>query len=135
MTQFTLPELPYAADALEPHISAETLSFHHGKHHAAYVGKLNGLIEGTEFADATLFGRMHSHKGLKGYDDVPPKVLAYIEKYAPEYLTVPDHWDMSNKRVDTWKAYAQDIPPEHSDFEWEPTDFVVPSGKGANARK
>ena len=54
MTQFTLPELPYAADALEPHISAETLSFHHGKHHAAYVGKLNGLIEGTEFADASL---------------------------------------------------------------------------------
>ena len=54
MTQFTLPELPYAANALEPHISAETLSFHHGKHHAAYVGKLNGLIEGTEFADASL---------------------------------------------------------------------------------
>ena len=54
MTQFTLPELPYAANALEPHISAETLLFHHGKHHAAYVGKLNGLIEGTEFADASL---------------------------------------------------------------------------------
>ena len=54
MSQFTLPELPYAADALEPHISAETLSFHHGKHHAAYVGKLNGLIESTEFANASL---------------------------------------------------------------------------------
>jgi Fe-Mn family superoxide dismutase len=54
MTRHTLPELPYAIDALEPHISAETLEYHHGKHHAAYVDKLNGLIEGTEFEDAEL---------------------------------------------------------------------------------
>ena len=46
---FTLPELPYAKDALAPHISAETLEFHHGKHHAAYVTNLNNLIGGTEF--------------------------------------------------------------------------------------
>jgi Fe-Mn family superoxide dismutase len=50
----TLPELPYAMDALEPHISKETLEFHYGKHHKTYVDKLNGLIEGTEFADADL---------------------------------------------------------------------------------
>ena len=42
---FKLPPLPYAQDALEPHCSAETLSFHHGKHHNAYVTKLNELIE------------------------------------------------------------------------------------------
>jgi Fe-Mn family superoxide dismutase len=47
--EFTLPELPYAEDALEPHISAETLGFHHGKHHATYVKNLNGLVQGTEF--------------------------------------------------------------------------------------
>jgi len=90
---------------------------------------------GTEFEDAVLFGRMHSHKGLQGYDDVPPKVLAYIEKHAPEYLTLPDNWDIGNKRVDTWKAYAQDIPPENSDYAWEPSNFIVPSGKGANIKK
>ncbi len=50
----TLPELPYAMDALEPHISKETLEFHYGKHHKTYVDKLNGLVEGTEFADAGL---------------------------------------------------------------------------------
>jgi superoxide dismutase, Fe-Mn family len=50
----TLPELPYAMNALEPHISKETLEFHYGKHHRTYVDKLNGLIEGTEFADASL---------------------------------------------------------------------------------
>lgn len=51
---FELPALPYEKNALEPHISAETLDFHHGKHHATYVTKLNGLIEGTEFADKSL---------------------------------------------------------------------------------
>jgi Fe-Mn family superoxide dismutase len=49
-----LPALPYADDALDPHISARTISFHYGKHHATYVTNLNGLIEGTDLADATL---------------------------------------------------------------------------------
>lgn len=51
---FTLPELPYAKDALAPHISAETLEYHHGKHHAAYVTNLNNLIPGTEFEGKSL---------------------------------------------------------------------------------
>ena len=51
---FELPALPYAKDALEPHISSETLDFHHGKHHNTYVVKLNGLIGGTEFEGKTL---------------------------------------------------------------------------------
>ena len=51
---FELPSLPYAQDALEPHISAETLEYHYGKHHKSYVDKLNGLAEGTELADKSL---------------------------------------------------------------------------------
>jgi Fe-Mn family superoxide dismutase len=51
---FTLPDLPYAKDALEPHISAETLDYHHGKHHNAYVTNLNGLIDGTDLAAKSL---------------------------------------------------------------------------------
>ena len=51
---FTLPALPYAKDALTPHISANTFDFHHGKHHNAYVVKLNELIAGTEFEKASL---------------------------------------------------------------------------------
>jgi Fe-Mn family superoxide dismutase len=49
-----LPPLPYAKDALAPHISAETLEFHYGKHHATYVANLNKLIPSTEFADLSL---------------------------------------------------------------------------------
>jgi len=49
-----LPDLPYAQDALEPLISSRTLEFHHGKHHSAYVGNVNKMIEGTALADADL---------------------------------------------------------------------------------
>jgi len=49
-----LPELPFTQDALEPHISAETLEYHYGKHHAAYVANLNKLIPGTSFENLTL---------------------------------------------------------------------------------
>ncbi|MCL4142260.1 UNVERIFIED_CONTAM: hypothetical protein GTU68_024871 [Idotea baltica] len=51
---FTLPELPYGRDGLDPHISEETLNFHHGKHHNAYVNNLNKLIEGTDLENAGL---------------------------------------------------------------------------------
>ena len=49
-----LPQLPYAMDALAPHISKETFEFHYGKHHQAYVTNLNNLIKGGEFENATL---------------------------------------------------------------------------------
>jgi len=51
---FTLPALPYATDALAPHISQETLEYHYGKHHQAYVNNLNKLIPGTEFEAMSL---------------------------------------------------------------------------------
>ncbi len=86
---------------------------------------------GTPYANGSLFGRMFSHKGLGGFDDVPPKVLAYIEKHAPEFLTLPDHWELDNSRVETWKAYALDVPPENPDYAWEPSSFKVPTGRGA----
>lgn len=52
--QHTLPALPYSNDALVPHISPETIEFHYGKHHQAYVTKLNDLIKGTEFENMSL---------------------------------------------------------------------------------
>ncbi|HZW12042.1 MAG TPA: superoxide dismutase [Fe] [Noviherbaspirillum sp.] len=52
--EHTLPPLPYAMDALQPHISKETLEYHYGKHHQAYVTNLNNLIKGTDFENASL---------------------------------------------------------------------------------
>ncbi|MFT6682446.1 MAG: Fe-Mn family superoxide dismutase [Haliea salexigens] len=51
---FELPALPYARDALAPHISAETIDYHYGKHHNTYVEKLNGMVPGTEFEGKSL---------------------------------------------------------------------------------
>ena len=58
---FTLPNLPYDKNALAPHLSAETLEFHHGKHHAAYVNALNKLLE----------GKPESGKSLEDIDPLP----------------------------------------------------------------
>jgi Fe-Mn family superoxide dismutase len=52
--KFTLPDLPYAKDALAPSISQETLEYHHGKHHAGYVAKLNAAVAGTEWEGKSL---------------------------------------------------------------------------------
>lgn len=60
---FTLPELPYAKNALEPHISSETLEYHYGKHHQAYVTNLNKLIPGTEFESMKLEEIIKKSKG------------------------------------------------------------------------
>ena len=51
---FELPDLPYADDALAPHVSTETLAYHHGKHHRAYVDNLNRLVAGTPWEESTL---------------------------------------------------------------------------------
>ena len=64
--EFQLPDLPYPRDALEPHISAETLDFHHGKHHQAYVTKLNGLVKGTEHANQSLEEVIHASAAAGG---------------------------------------------------------------------
>ena len=58
-----LPPLPYPKEALEPHISRETLEFHHSKHHKAYVDKVNELIKGTELENAALEDIVRRSKG------------------------------------------------------------------------
>ena len=61
--KYTQPQLPYAHDALEPAISANTVDFHYGKHEKAYIDNLNNLIEGTEFADLPLEDVIRDAKG------------------------------------------------------------------------
>lgn len=58
---FELPKLPYAYDALEPHIDARTMEIHHGKHHAGYTAKLNAALEGTDLADSCIENLLVSH--------------------------------------------------------------------------
>jgi len=60
---FELPSLPYDRNALAPHISEETLNFHYGKHHQAYVNNLNKLVDGTNYADMSLEDIIKSSEG------------------------------------------------------------------------
>jgi len=62
---FELPELPYAHDALEPHIDAKTMEIHHGKHHAGYTSKLNNAIEGTEMEGKSIEDLLKNHADNK----------------------------------------------------------------------
>jgi len=61
--EHTLPKLPYDMDALAPHISKETMEYHYGKHHKAYVDKLNDLIKGTKFESMDLIEIIKSSEG------------------------------------------------------------------------
>jgi superoxide dismutase, Fe-Mn family len=61
---FTLPNLPYDFNALEPHVDARTMEIHHGKHHAAYVNNLNAALEGTEHANHSLEALMANISNL-----------------------------------------------------------------------
>jgi hypothetical protein len=98
-----------------------------------------GKAKDPEVRGLTLFGRQFSHKGLKGPGDVPPKVLAYIEKHAPEYLTLPKEWPVSNDRLETWKAFVMDVPPETPGYPWKwagkerPVALPPPTGLGARS--
>lgn len=94
---------------------------------------------GSKYQDGVLIGRMFSQKGLPGTQSVRPKLLDYIEKHAPEYLTLPDGWPIQNHRVGTWESYRQDIPPENPDYEWttQRRDDILapPTGSGSTAGK
>ncbi|WP_026135475.1 superoxide dismutase [Nafulsella turpanensis] len=60
---FELPSLPYASDALEPHIDKQTMEIHHGKHHKAYTDKLNAAIEGSDMANKSIEEILKNVKG------------------------------------------------------------------------
>jgi hypothetical protein len=98
-----------------------------------------GRAKDPAVRELVLFGRQFSHKGLAGYDDIPPKVLAYIEKNAPQYLELPPGWPVTNDRLETWKAFVMDVPPETPGYPWKwagkqrPVSVPPPTGLGARS--
>jgi Fe-Mn family superoxide dismutase len=86
---FTLPELPYAYDALEPHIDEQTMRIHHDKHHAAYVNNLNAALEGQ----AALQGKTIEDL-LRGLDAVPEVVRAAVRNNGGGHWNHTLFWDL-----------------------------------------
>jgi superoxide dismutase, Fe-Mn family len=83
---FVLPELPWSMDALAPHISAETLSFHHGRHHASYVENLNTLLWGRALADAALADL------IRRIDEVDVAIRQKVLDAAGQHLNHSFYW-------------------------------------------
>ena len=84
----TLPKLPYAYDALEPHIDAKTMEIHHTKHHQAYIDKLNGAIKGTEFE------KMDVNKLLKQLDKVPENIRTAVRNHGGGHSNHSFFWQI-----------------------------------------
>ena len=85
---FTLPPLPFAPTALEPHIDAKTLEIHHGKHHNAYVTNANKALEGTKFAD------MSPEEVIKHLNDVPVDKRTAVRNNAGGHVNHSMFWQI-----------------------------------------
>lgn len=85
---FTLPDLPYAYDALEPHIDEETMRIHHTKHHQTYVNNANGALEGTEFENASI------EEVLTNLDKFPESLRGKLRNNAGGHYNHSVFWEI-----------------------------------------
>jgi superoxide dismutase, Fe-Mn family len=85
---YSVPDLPYAYDALEPHIDEETMRIHHDKHHQAYVDKANGALEGTEWADKDV------DEVLKNLSSLPAEKQGAVRNNAGGHANHTLFWQM-----------------------------------------
>jgi superoxide dismutase, Fe-Mn family len=85
---FKLPKLPYAYDALEPHIDAKTMEIHYTKHHATYVSKLNDAVAGTDWATKT------PEELIAHLDQVPEKIRTAVRNHGGGHLNHSMFWTM-----------------------------------------
>lgn len=85
---YQLPPLPYAPDALEPHIDAKTMEIHHGKHHAAYIAKANAALEGTAFADKPV------EEVIASLSDLPADKLTAVRNNAGGHANHSLFWQV-----------------------------------------
>ena len=76
---YSLPDLPYAYNALEPHIDARTLEIHHTKHHQAYINKVNAALEGTEFDGKPI------EEVLRNINKVPENIRTAVQNHGGGY--------------------------------------------------
>jgi superoxide dismutase, Fe-Mn family len=84
---YELPDLPYAYDALEPHIDEATMRFHHDKHHATYVSRANEALEGTEWADKPV------EEVLKSLDSLPAEIKNVVRNNAGGHYNHALFWE------------------------------------------
>lgn len=123
---FELPALPYEKDALAPHISAETLEFHHGKHHQTYVTNLNNLVPGTEFEGLSL-------------EEIVVKSLGGIFNNAAQIWNHTFYWnnlapnaggEPTGELADAINVTFGSFAKFKEEFTKQPSQHLVPVGRG-----
>lgn len=121
----TLPELPYAHDALEPHIDAETMAIHHGKHHQAYVNNLNAAIEGNPELES-----MSALELLVGFDDLPESVKPAVQKQGGGHVNHTMFWTLMSPDGggEPSGALADDINKAFGSFDEFKAAFTAAAG-------
>jgi Fe-Mn family superoxide dismutase len=92
MGKYTLPELPYAYDALEPHIDAKTMEIHYTKHHQTYVDKLNGALEGSDFSAPDSVDDL-----LRNFDKVPENIKTPVRNHGGGHSNHSLFWTILSK--------------------------------------
>lgn len=91
-TPFTLPPLPYAFDALEPHIDARTMEIHHGRHHAAYVANLNKAVAGQD-----RLGKKTAEQLIRNLDEVPESIRTVVRNNGGGHANHSLFWQTMKK--------------------------------------
>jgi superoxide dismutase, Fe-Mn family len=108
---FTLPDLPYEFDALEPYIDAKTMELHHDKHHATYVKKLNEAVEGTEFADKDV------NELLNNIEQLPEDKRQAVINHGGGHSNHSFWWPMLKKDTEYSGEIAEAINNKFGSFE------------------
>lgn len=112
MTEHTLPELGYSFDALEPHIDAKTMEIHHGKHHQAYVDKLNGALK--DHAD--LQGKS-AEELIKDLDSIPESIRGAVRNNGGGHVNHSFFWPLLKKDVPAEGAIIEAITKKWGSLE------------------
>lgn len=116
---FELKPLPYGFDALEPYMDAKTVEIHWGKHHQAYVNKLNSALEGTEFADKDLKWL------LENLQELPEKIRIAVRNNAGGTLNHDLFWEvMTGKKTECGGKILEKIESDFGSFEEFKKEFT-----------
>jgi Fe-Mn family superoxide dismutase len=116
---FTLPELGYAQDALEPYIDTETMTIHHGKHHAGYVSKLNAAIEGTELENSSI------EELLIHLADIDPAIRTAVQNNGGGHANHSLFWKILNPagKTDPSKGFMSLLEKNFGSFDGFKEEF------------
>ena len=116
----TLPKLPYAYDALEPHFDARTMEIHHGKHHQAYVDKLNAALEGHEELQ-----KLNVDDLLKNFNKVPDAIKTAVCNHGGGHSNHSSWWPMLKKDVPVKGRVVDAINERFESMEKFKQDFAT----------